>query len=342
MGIVSVTVAGKPLPDSMSAALARAEVDQELNLPSTCAVEVGSVDFERSVFQGIDLTSARIGDPVVVGFGMESTKPIFEGRLGALEMVFGDESAVELQGYDALYRLQFGTTTRTFERSSDTQIATRIARDNGLDIRADDSGVTYPYVIQADQSDFAFLSARAARIHFELFVTGRTLYFRRSIAGQSPTTKLRLGVDLTTLTVRARALKQGSRVTRVGWDPKKKQSIVATVSSGPASLRMGGQKTGYELSAAYAASPVSAMDPEILDQKSARAIAEATYEADIEGFIKVEASATGNPALRPGVNVEIEGIGDRFSGLYYVTAAKHIYTQQDGYTTNISLRRTGV
>lgn len=342
MGVVSVSIAGSPLPVSMSSALSRAEVDQALNLPSTCAVEIGSVDYARTNWQGIDFAVAHIGASFAVGIGDQNAEAIFEGELGALDATFGEPCIVEFQGYDALYGLQFGTKTRTFEKSTDAQIAARIAKEHGLAIEVDDNGVTYPYVIQADQSDFAFLSSRAARIHFEMFATGRKLFFRRSRAGKASLMTLIWEEQISHFSVRVKALKQGSRVQRVGWDPKKKKLVVGDVSSGPAALRMGGKKTGYQTSTAFAASPVSAMDPEIVDQKTARAVAAAAYEADLEGFIEAKGSMKGNTKIKPGINIKLDGIGSRLSGIYYVTAAKHIYTQEDGYTTDFTLQRTGV
>ncbi len=125
-------------------------------------------------------------------------------------------------------------------------------------------------------------------------------------------------------------------MTRVGWDPK--ESGPSSTVSSAASLRMGGQRTGDNCPLPTRPSPVSAMDPEILDQKGARAVAEADVSRPASSSLS-PGSATGNPALRPGrQRVEIEGIGDRFSALLRDRAQGYVYTQQDGYTASISLR----
>ncbi|WP_437536851.1 hypothetical protein WME79_17185 [Sorangium sp. So ce726] len=344
MGLIQVSAAGSLLPDEMIAAMVRAEVEQELNMPSMCRIEMGSVDYADGAWQGVDLTSFRIGDPLVVAFGEPQSRVIFEGEIGGIEATFARESTVEIRGYDALYALQFGTAQRIFEGMTDEQIAAHIAEQHGLTIEpaAGMTQVTYPYVIQPDQSDYAFLSARAARMNYEIQVDGRQLYFGPTRAGQGAMMTLRFNEGVPRVTVRVKAVKQGSTVQRVGWDPRAKQAIVASVASGPSSLRMGGTETGYEMSSAIAPSPVAAMDPEIVDAASARALAEAAYEADLDDFIEGTLLMLGNPAAKPGINVGVEGIGPRLSGLYYVTAAKHVYTMQDGYTTELTLRRTGV
>ena len=47
------------------------------------------------------------------------------------------------------------------------------------------------------------------------------------------------------------------------------------------------------------------------------------------------AAIAGEPELRPGVLVQIEGIGKRFSGAYYVMSTEHSYRPGTGYRTVI-------
>ncbi|RKH40795.1 phage late control D family protein [Corallococcus llansteffanensis] len=338
--MIQLRLAGAALPDSMLASLRRAEVEQELNLPSTCVVEIGSVDFTQGDWQGIDLSLARLGAAIELSFGAGDS-PLFTGEVGEILADFGNESTVEFRGFDALYKLQFGTAQVVYEGQSDPAMAIRIAKRNGLEPAVDESSVKYPYVLQANQSDFAFLASRAARLHYEFFVTGSTLHFRRSRAGESAVVTLQWKEQIIELSVRLRAVKQGSSVQAVGWDPKNKRAIVANVNSGPATLRMGGKETGYQLSTEIAPSPVSGMDPEIVDPEAARAVAEAAYVAGLDDFIEAEAVLVGEPSIQPGVNVRLAGIGSRLSGPYYVTAAKHLYSQDGGYRTQCVLRRTG-
>jgi phage protein D len=55
----------------------------------------------------------------------------------------------------------------------------------------------------------------------------------------------------------------------------------------------------------------------------------------VEGF----GTCIGDPELRAGTLVEIEGLGKRFSGSYYVTSTEHSYKPSIGYRTAFSVRR---
>jgi phage protein D len=55
-------------------------------------------------------------------------------------------------------------------------------------------------------------------------------------------------------------------------------------------------------------------------------------------MVKASASCVGLPSLCAGSKVEIEGLGARFSGTYYVTATTHTLGDS-GYTTRFDARR---
>jgi phage protein D len=51
-----------------------------------------------------------------------------------------------------------------------------------------------------------------------------------------------------------------------------------------------------------------------------------------EKFVTARGTMIGQPDLRPGDNVEIDGVGRRFTGRYHVTKVSHVINQQ-GYLT---------
>jgi phage protein D len=56
-------------------------------------------------------------------------------------------------------------------------------------------------------------------------------------------------------------------------------------------------------------------------------------------YIEVEATCMGRADVRAGEVIEIDGLGHRFSGPYYVTATTHAYTTARGYRTRFAARR---
>jgi phage protein D len=70
------------------------------------------------------------------------------------------------------------------------------------------------------------------------------------------------------------------------------------------------------------------------DQLAERALAEMALR-----YIRAEGQCIGDPRLRAGKVVKIEGLGERFSGPYYVTSVEHRFGRSGGYRTSFSARR---
>ena len=56
-------------------------------------------------------------------------------------------------------------------------------------------------------------------------------------------------------------------------------------------------------------------------------------------YVEGHGICIGEPKLRAGVLVQIEGVGRRFSGSYYVTSTEHSYRPGTGYRTAVGVRR---
>jgi phage protein D len=57
-----------------------------------------------------------------------------------------------------------------------------------------------------------------------------------------------------------------------------------------------------------------------------------------KGMVEASAETIGLPDLRAGRKVQIDGVGDRFSGQYYITESMHTIND-GGYKTTFKARR---
>ena len=56
-------------------------------------------------------------------------------------------------------------------------------------------------------------------------------------------------------------------------------------------------------------------------------------------YVGGEGVCVGRADLRAGTVVEIEGLGKRFSGPYYVVSTRHRFSPKHGYHTAFAVRR---
>ena len=77
----------------------------------------------------------------------------------------------------------------------------------------------------------------------------------------------------------------------------------------------------------------------VASQAEADQIAKARFNDMAIELISGEGEAVGNPAIRAGTTLKFEGLGERFSGLYYVRKAEHRLGPKIGYVTKFNVSR---
>ena len=77
----------------------------------------------------------------------------------------------------------------------------------------------------------------------------------------------------------------------------------------------------------------------VATQAEADQLAKARFNHLVLDLISGEGVCWGRTDLRAGKVITIDGVGQRFSGQYYVTAVVHRYLPQRGYQTHFTVRR---
>jgi len=333
---------GTDLPDNLMTAIEGITIEDEINVPAMFSIKYNIIDFEQGMWRGIDLKTFQPGTTIKIRMGMDNTLEMMTGEITSLDVTFEEFSFMEIRGYDRLHKLRFGAKRRSFKDMKDSDIASSIASEVGLSPQVDDTGTVHPYIFQNNQSNYEFLLERAARIGYEMLVDDKTFIFRPSQEGNASVLSLEYAIDLQGFSVQLKTLTEGSEFEVRGWDVKNKKEITSTAASGSETTIMGGKESGYKVSQnAFIDSPVCVLDEAVIDAADADKIAKAQYNTILKEFITGEGKCSGNPDIRSGKTIEIKGIGDRFSGVYYVISTVHSIGR-DGYTTTFKVRRTGV
>jgi phage protein D len=173
-----------------------------------------------------------------------------------------------------------------------------------------------------------FLRDRAARIGFELFVQDNKLNFCQPKAD----TNLRLKwlKDISSFSVRATSVEQVSAVEVRSWDYSRKELLCATARTEReiTETKSGkGSRTSTEFNLSQKPPKTIVVDRPVFKLKAAEKMAQALCDELGGEFVCADAKAEGNPQIRPGRAIELEEMGDRYSGKYYVTETRHLYSQ---------------
>ena len=341
----ALKIGGSPLPIETEIQVISITVEDDLTLPSMFTVELTGLETQNSQISLLDDALFALGTEVEVklGYGGQ-VATLIKGEITGLEPEFTINRLPSLivRGYDRRHRLQRGRKTRTFLQKKDSDIAAQIASEGGLTAKAEDSQVTHDYIMQANQTDLEFLQARARQLQYEVVVEDKTLLFRPVGNASSAVLTLTLEDNLLEFSPRLSSLGQVNQVSVRGWSAKYKQKVLGQAKAGDEVSTMGGQSSGAKLSeSAFGEGIGGISDRPVASQAEADQFAKAQFNRGVLGLITGEGICRGNTQVRAGKVIEIDGIGERFSGLYYVTAASHRYGPR-GYFTYFTVRRNAI
>lgn len=336
-------------------------VEESLHRPSLFSIAIRN-DYQPGGETDIpwdEQKQLKIGDQVSIGFDPSITVAEEEENAQLGQLIIGEITGVEahftettqapmiMRGYDVSHRLHRGRFNRSFQNMTDSDVVKKIISQVGIDKGTiDESGEPHDYLFQENQTNMEFLRSRAARLGFELFVQAGKLNFRKP--KEDETLKLKWLDNLRGFRVRINSTEQVQEVEVRGWDYGTKKSVVANISTeklltsrNPETdkAQQNPQK-GSEVNASFEqlkdTPRMIVVDQPFFKAKEADAMAQAVCNELGGQYVIADAKAEGNPQIRPGVIVELEGLGP-YSGKYYVTDTRHTYAERL-YTTEFSVR----
>ncbi len=340
----NISLNGSPLPIEAETLVISIMVDDDASLPSMFVLELTGLNDQQAEIPFLDDSLFAIGSGLEVKLGYEGNlAALIKGEITGLEPVFTSNSrpSLKVRGYDRRHRLQRGRKTKTFVQQKDSEIAAQIASEPGVGLTAkvEDSQVVHDYVLQANQTDLEFLQERARRIQYEVVVDDKTLLFRPVGNAESESMILTPEDDLWEFYPRLSSMGMVSEVTVRSWNPKEKKEILGQAKTGDEVSTMGGENSGAALAeSAFEAAIWRIGDRRVATQAEADQLAKAHFNREVLGLITGEGVCRGRADLRAGKVIQIDGIGKRFSGRYYVTSASHRYGPP-GYFTYFTVRR---
>jgi phage protein D/phage baseplate assembly protein gpV len=248
-----------------------------------------------------------------------------------------------VRGYDKSHRLFRETKSKAFLNKKDSDLASEIAQSVGLQAEVDTTSTVYDHIFQHNQSDLEFLVQRAWRIGYECFVSEGKLYFRKPPINSTSNVSIIWGQDLLSFRPRLTLAEQVDEVMVRGWDMKSKKTIVGRAQSGNLYPDIEESKDGATWAGAFGTGKKVIVNQPVISQAEANNLAAARLDELSGSFIDAEGVAFRRPDVQAGRVIELHSLGDRFSGKYLVTSARHQYTFE-GLKTFFSVRgtRTGM
>jgi phage protein D len=246
-----------------------------------------------------------------------------------------------------LRRLQKTTETKEYPPLTDSQIAKEVARRLNFDLRTDPTAEAAErpneQLTQENEPALVFLLKRARSIDYELVVEepgpGKSrLYFGPTAGISTVVYKLAYGSTLTEFQPALDTTDQISEVIVFGWDPINKKPINVAAKRAELNITAVGTAADQKrIEKAFEARVEEVHDASVRTVDEAKRRAIGVIRDNAKSLLISSGTVVGLADLRAGVAVEIDKVGPRYQGRYFLTATTHTIGT-GGYTTQFECR----
>lgn len=318
-------------------------------------ISINNWDADARAFKYSDKKLFDPGERLELSMGYRGAlRTMLKGEITSLRPSFpaGGGSVLAVSGLSELHRFRTQQESRTYAQVTDSDIADQIGQRLRVRIEAPHAS-TEPrldYVIQDNQYDIIFLLERARRIGYDLVLEERpsgastetVLVYRPSTTPHQPAYRLSYGKSLIEFQPELTTANQVGKVTVRGWDAANKKPILYTATRDQLATRGVKTRGGQDAidKAVEAKAEIVATKP-VESEAEAQRLATEILEGIAKEMVKGTGSVPGLPDVRAGTVLEIDGLGDRFSGRYFVVGTTHAIGDS-GYTTQFECRREEV
>jgi phage protein D len=338
-----VAIDGKPLPADIAGLLIHGVVDDSRVLP-----DLFELRFRDSGNAVLDKAGIKIGKAVSLSVASNESNtpvPLLTAEVTALEKEFdGTGTFTVVRGLDKSHRLTRGRRVASYQQMTVSDVVRKVATRAGLTVgHIDPTTTQYKQISQGNLTDWAFLTKLATDAGAGIAIVDGKLEFRTpKSADTAPSTTTSATDDAMVLELGKNVLRMRAVVTSAeqvptvqvrGWDPSAKRAVSGTAPAKTVSADIGVKP--IELAAMFDAPPLVATDSPYTVQSEVDDSAKALAEQVAGGFAELEVVVRGNPNVRAGTAVTLAGAGAPFEGKYTVTASRHIFDPETGYTTRV-------
>lgn len=327
--------------------------------------------------QFVDDPLFQEGNEIVARFGYaDNLSPRKVAVIKEIDYDFpdGGDPTIQLKAYDKGHKLTGRQIQRVWQKPAPgilySEIAEQIAKEHGLTPAITKTVGRHLRVAQGNKSDAQFLKELAGKSRdrdgkgvtgYVFYVQDDELHFHPRKLDSRPALVLEYFTDREGVlrsfkpSTQSQSVKgAGTETKAVGVDPRKKKHVEHKANNASASDRTSlGKKTylidGNTGEGKYRKQESGKIVPSLERsegfheeprQEPAQGKAESQFKNAEMKQIEATAMTIGVPTLVAKQNVEVRGVGSKFSGAYYCTSVRHIF--QDGYSCELKLKKNAL
>lgn len=350
----SIEIGSNKVADAFYADLLGLEVELDEDLAGQFRLRLALSRGKGGRWRHLDDGLLAVWQKVSIRAGFKGgVEELIEGYITHLRPAFGDEDdcLLEVWGLDRSVLLDREEKLKSWPNKKDSDIAQEIFGDAAYKLSAEveDTRLTHDEVVSTilqRETDMRFLKRLAVRNGYECYVEGGVGYFRppRLNDPPQPTLALHFGPDETNVVGFAVEVNALAPAELTMWQIDRMDKSLVDVKVQNSRQKILGRDDATQL-------PVGGVSPGLTVVGQTVATGRAEMEALCQGlyhqaewFVTGEGEVNANRyghVLKPRLPVTIKGIGETYSGVYYVSHVTHRFTKS-GYSQHFRVRRNGL
>jgi phage protein D len=347
----TITINGNEVSD-LYQNLVSLEVELDDDLAAMFRLQMAIAPQSNGSWTYLDDERFRVWQPVTITAGLESgTEELISGYITHVKPSFTPnitQCTLDIWGMDNSVLMDREEKLKDWPNKKDSDIAAEVFSQYGLTPETEDTPAIHDEAISTTiqrETDMQFLRRLALRNGFECYVEGKKGYFRSPQIDSPPQPVLAVHfgdeTNVQQFSLEVNALTPAN-VTMFQIDRTTKEILdVTTESSQQAALgeidALGLLTAGMNPGVVVVGGVVATGQPEMT------ALCQGLYDQGswfVTGIGEVTANDSGY-VLKAKQTVTIKGIGEIYSGIYYITHVTHSFTSE-GYTQSFRVKRNGL
>ncbi len=329
------------------------EVELDDELASMFSLQIAIMQQPDGIWTYLDDERLMVWKQVIIntGFVESSTEEVISGYITHVKPHFDPDPSqciLEIWGMDGSVLMDREEKLKDWPNKKDSDIASEIFNLYGFTPDVEDTEVIHDEAVSTiiqRETDIQFLKRLALRNGYECYVEGTTGYFRTPQVDATPQPVLavlfggetnvnRFSAEVNALTPSNVAMFQVDRINKEVLDATAETSRQTPLGdTDGAGLLAAGMNAGQ----IYIGMNAATGNPEMA------ALCQGLFH-QAEWFVTGEGEIAANQyahVLKPRGTVTIKGVGETYSGVYYVTHVTHSFTP-DGYTQSFRVKRNAI
>lgn len=323
-GVVSFTILVNGTALSTSIEIISIDISAWVNRINTATLVLNDGDMPEAKFPNSDSATFVPGATIKIQLGYDQTvTDIFSGIIikHSVKISGKNDARLVVECKDKALAMTVGRKNANYIDKKDSDIITALIGNAGLTATVTATTFQHKELVQFYSSDWDFMLARAEANGMLVTLDAGTVTVAPPAVTSAAVLTVTYGMDLIEFNAELDARHQYSNVTSNGWDLASQALLQQTAA--PEALNEQGNITSATLASVLAVSDFRLQSTIPQDSSLLTSWAKAQQLksglARIRGYVSFQGSALA----KPGVIIELAGVGDRFNGSAFVSGVHH-------------------